>query len=386
MLTNLGYLVVGEVGDGRSAVNLARELRPDIVIMDIKMPDMDGIEAAKVLYRGTDCAGAPAQRLQPAGTLATRAADRRGGYLVKPFRESDLTPAISGAGPLQRVPHHGRRSTACGMRWTRKAVDRAKGILMDTQGLNETGAFRRIQKMSMNNRKPMRAPWRKRSSWRIRSASNSKVPGTAACGGGLGRRQVYRETFDRDAVYNERATLEEIVRLVRTVDRRSTRRRQPHPGRPDCRGTRNSSSSTTARLTARDILAQWKKDPPPDMHIVFHEVNGGKGALPAPASRHATGDLIVIQDADLGYDPRDYVSCWSRFWRARAGGLRQPLPGRAARRHEPEPHRRQQDAHHRDQYFLRHLALRHGNVLQMLPPRCLAGVPLRSCRFGSSRN
>ncbi|MCB0147521.1 MAG: response regulator, partial [Caldilineaceae bacterium] len=49
MLTNLGYLVVGEVGDGRSAVNLARELRPDIVIMDIKMPDMDGIEAAKVL-------------------------------------------------------------------------------------------------------------------------------------------------------------------------------------------------------------------------------------------------------------------------------------------------------------------------------------------------
>jgi response regulator NasT len=49
MLTNLGYLVVGEIGDGRSAVNLARELRPDIVIMDIKMPDMDGIEAAKVL-------------------------------------------------------------------------------------------------------------------------------------------------------------------------------------------------------------------------------------------------------------------------------------------------------------------------------------------------
>jgi DNA-binding NarL/FixJ family response regulator len=49
MLTNLGYLVVGEVGDGRSAVNLARELRPDIVVMDIKMPDMDGIEAAKIL-------------------------------------------------------------------------------------------------------------------------------------------------------------------------------------------------------------------------------------------------------------------------------------------------------------------------------------------------
>ena len=101
MLTNLGYLVVGDVGDGRSAVNLARELRPDIVIMDIKMPDMDGIEAAKVL---TEERVAPVlllsaysqqdlvQRAQKAGVA---------GYLVKPFRESDLTPGHRGrAGPL----------------------------------------------------------------------------------------------------------------------------------------------------------------------------------------------------------------------------------------------------------------------------------------------
>jgi YesN/AraC family two-component response regulator len=55
MLTNLGYLVVGEVGDGRSAVNLARELKPDAMLMDIKMPDMDGIEAAKILTEEWCC-------------------------------------------------------------------------------------------------------------------------------------------------------------------------------------------------------------------------------------------------------------------------------------------------------------------------------------------
>lgn len=158
MLTNLGYLVVGEVGDGRSAVNLARELRPDIVIMDIKMPDMDGIEAAKIL---TEERVAPVvllsaysqqelvQRAQKAGVA---------GYLVKPFRESDLTPAIEVA--LARFSEFRAMErevdTLQEALETRKAVDRAKGILMDTQGLSETEAFRKIQKMSMNNRKSMR--------------------------------------------------------------------------------------------------------------------------------------------------------------------------------------------------------------------------------------
>ena len=94
MLTNLGYLVVGEAGDGRSAINVARELRPDLVIMDIKMPDLDGIEAAKILteeriapvvllsaYSQQDLV----QRAREAGVTA---------YLVKPIRESDLPPAI----------------------------------------------------------------------------------------------------------------------------------------------------------------------------------------------------------------------------------------------------------------------------------------------------
>ena len=159
MLTNLGYLVVGEVGDGQSAINLTWELRPDIVIMDIKMPDMDGIEAARILTQ---------ERLAPVLLLSAysqqelvQRAKEAGvsSYLVKPFRENDLTPAIEVA--LARFNEF--RSLEMEIDdlketlETRKAVERAKGILMQLQNMNEAEAFRRIQKMSMNNRKPMKA-------------------------------------------------------------------------------------------------------------------------------------------------------------------------------------------------------------------------------------
>jgi len=158
MLTNLGYLVVGEVGDGQSAVNLARELRPDIVIMDIKMPDMDGIEAASILTK---------ERIAPVllltafsqKDLVDRATEAGvAGYIVKPFRESDLGPAIEVA--LARFNEFRTLEKEVGTLQealeTRKVVDRAKGILMDTQGLKEAEAFRKIQKMSMNTRRPMK--------------------------------------------------------------------------------------------------------------------------------------------------------------------------------------------------------------------------------------
>jgi len=157
-LTNLGYLVVGAVGDGQSAVNLARELRPDVVIMDIKMPGMDGIEAARIL---TEENIAPVvllsaysqqeliEQAQEAGVV---------GYLVKPYREGDLPPAIGVA--LSRFEQfRALKKEVEDLQErleVRKLVDRAKGILMDTQGLTEAQAFRRIQKMSMDNRKPMK--------------------------------------------------------------------------------------------------------------------------------------------------------------------------------------------------------------------------------------
>ena len=158
MLTNLGYLVVGEANDGQSAVNMAREVRPDLVVMDIKMPDMDGIEAARIL---TEEKIAPVllltaysqqdliERATEAGVVS---------YLVKPFRESNLAPAIEVTMAryqefqvVQKEVDDLKEALE-----TRKVVDRAKGILMDTQGLTEQEAFRRIQKMSMNTRRAMK--------------------------------------------------------------------------------------------------------------------------------------------------------------------------------------------------------------------------------------
>jgi len=158
MLTNLNYLVVGEAGDGQSAVNTARELKPDVVIMDIKMPDLDGIQAAKILtqeqiapvllltaYSQRDLV----DRAKEAGVV---------GYLVKPFREQEILPAIEIALARFAEFRELKKETTDLQETleTRKVVDRAKGILMDQQGMTEQEAFRKIQKTSMNSRKPMK--------------------------------------------------------------------------------------------------------------------------------------------------------------------------------------------------------------------------------------
>lgn len=158
MLQGLGYLVVGEAGDGESAVNLARELKPDVVIMDIKMPGTDGIQAAGILTE---------ERIAPVLLLTafsqTELIDRAKaagvvGYIVKPFREGELVPAIEVA--MARFSEFRQLEQEIGnlkeTLETRKLIERAKGILMESQGLKEAEAFRRIQKLSMNSRKSMK--------------------------------------------------------------------------------------------------------------------------------------------------------------------------------------------------------------------------------------
>ena len=159
MLENLGHEVVGQAGDGRTAVDLARELTPDLVIMDIKMPgEIDGLGAAGLLAE---------ERVAPV-LLLTAYSDQEFidgardagvmGYLVKPYGENQLAPAIEVA--LARFGEFSTLQKELGSTkealMTRKIVERAKGVLMDTAGLKESEAFHRIQRLSMNSRKSMR--------------------------------------------------------------------------------------------------------------------------------------------------------------------------------------------------------------------------------------
>lgn len=157
MLTGLGYLVIGDCGDGASTVNLARQLRPDLVIMDIRMPEMDGIEAAKilsseqiapVLLLTAHSEPELVQRALEAGVI---------NYLLKPYRETQLAPAIDVA--LRRYAEFKQMNAELGsLRGAleaRKVIERAKGLLMKQFGLSEAEAFRRIQKRSMDSRKSM---------------------------------------------------------------------------------------------------------------------------------------------------------------------------------------------------------------------------------------
>jgi two-component system, response regulator PdtaR len=157
-LESMGYEVIGEAADGKHAVELARKLRPDIMIMDIKMPEMDGIAALRLL---TEENVAPVLLLTAygEGELVQQASDAGAvAYLVKPYRQSDLQPAIEVA--LARFTElRTLRSELQDVRealTVRKLVERAKGLLMETQGLKEAEAFRRIQKLSMDTRKSMK--------------------------------------------------------------------------------------------------------------------------------------------------------------------------------------------------------------------------------------
>lgn len=158
MLGHLGYDVIAEAADGRTAVELTRKLLPDLVIMDIKMPDMDGITAADELGRGRI---APVVLLTAYSEQALIGRAKEAGvcgYLVKPFRETELMPVIELAlarfldlRDLEREVTDLKDALE-----TRKLVERAKGVLMEVHGLRESEAFNRMRKTSMDNRKSMR--------------------------------------------------------------------------------------------------------------------------------------------------------------------------------------------------------------------------------------
>jgi two-component system, response regulator PdtaR len=159
MLEEDGYQVVGEAGDGETAVRLTVEHRPDLVILDIKMPILDGISAAEriaadriapVVMLTAFSQRELVERAREAGAMA---------YLVKPFTKADLVPAIEMAvSRFQEIKSlEAEVSTLEERLETRKAVDRAKGLLQAARGWSEPEAFRFIQKTSMDRRMTMRA-------------------------------------------------------------------------------------------------------------------------------------------------------------------------------------------------------------------------------------
>lgn len=153
-----GYLVVGETARGDQAVTLVRELRPDLAILDVKMPGMDGLEAAGIITAEKLCGvlilTAFSQReiieqARDAGALA---------YLVKPFQKSDLIPAIEVAiGRFRELRNLSGEIDALGEQLeTRKLIERAKGVLIDECEMKESEAFTFIQRTAMSERTRMR--------------------------------------------------------------------------------------------------------------------------------------------------------------------------------------------------------------------------------------
>ena len=159
MLGEEGYDVVGQAGDGQRAIELARELRPDLVILDVKMPVLDGIAAAETIageriapvviltaFSQRDLV----ERAREAGVMA---------YLVKPFQKKDLLPAIEMAASRfsELVTLEREVGDLTGRLEARKLVDRAKGVLQSEHAMSEPEAFRFLQRRSMDTRRSMRA-------------------------------------------------------------------------------------------------------------------------------------------------------------------------------------------------------------------------------------
>jgi two-component system, response regulator PdtaR len=159
MLEEEGFDVVGEASDGEAAIDLARERRPNLVIMDIKMPGLDGLSAAERIVEESLSAVLILTAFSQKDLVKRAAEAGAMGYLVKPFQKSDLLPAIEVAlaRRAELVALKDESSKLADRLETRKLVDRAKGRLMDEEGMSEAEAFRSIQKRAMDERTSMRA-------------------------------------------------------------------------------------------------------------------------------------------------------------------------------------------------------------------------------------
>ncbi|MFN0155905.1 MAG: ANTAR domain-containing response regulator [Gaiella sp.] len=158
LLERSGFEVCGEAKDGEEAVALARESEPDLILLDVKMPKLDGIDAARRILEERPV---PIVMVTAYGEseLVSRAVEAGVfGYLVKPFRESDLLPAIATA----RARHEelsvlrAEAASLADALAARKAIERAKGILQEREGLTEAEAFARLRKASQISGKPLR--------------------------------------------------------------------------------------------------------------------------------------------------------------------------------------------------------------------------------------
>jgi two-component system, response regulator PdtaR len=158
LLERAGHEVVGEARDGEEAVAFARDLEPDLAVLDVKMPKLDGIEAARQMMATRPI---PIVMLTAFGQqeLVARAVEVGVfGYLVKPFREHDVVPAIETARArfAELVEVRAEAESLAEALVARKAIERAKGLLMEKESLNEADAFARLRRASQVSGRPLR--------------------------------------------------------------------------------------------------------------------------------------------------------------------------------------------------------------------------------------
>ena len=158
LLERSGFEVCGEARDGEEAIELARSERPDVAIMDVKMPKLDGIDAARRILHARPIPIVMLTAYDQEELVARAVEAGVFGYLVKPFREQDLLPAIQTArarheelaAVRDEVESLGEALAA------RKAIERAKGLLMEKEGLSEADAFARLRKASQVSGRPLK--------------------------------------------------------------------------------------------------------------------------------------------------------------------------------------------------------------------------------------